>query len=211
MTKVDTCTVFIVDDDEDICQSIEGLLRAAGFFARSFSSPSQFMNGARIDGPSCLILDMSFPDTNGLLLQRELTTAGILIPIIFITGLSDVPMTVTAMKSGALEFLTKPFEDTDLLDAVRLALERDGHLRQRQNELAGLLHCYQSLTPREREVMARVVSGALNKQIAYDLAKSEITIKIHRGQVMRKMKADSLADLVRMATKLMLPLISSSS
>ena len=196
-----TPIVFVVDDDVSVRESLELLLKTAGWRPETFASAQEFLSRPRTTVPCCLVLDVTLPGLNGLDLQRQLAERTDM-PIIFITGHGDVPMSVQAMKAGALEFLTKPFKDDALLDAIRDAIERSRAILRLRSETGALQSCYESLTPREREVMALVVSGLLNKQVGGELGISEITVKAHRGQVMRKMKADSLPDLVTMAARL---------
>ena len=196
-----TPIVFVVDDDISVRESLELLIKTAGWHPETFASAQEFLLRPRATVPCCLVLDVTLPGLNGLELQQQLGERTDM-PIIFITGYGDVPMTVRAMKAGAVEFLTKPFQDDVLLDAIRHAIERSRVALREQSEMHGLRTNYTSLTPREREVMALVVGGLLNKQVGGELGISEITVKAHRGQVMRKMKADSLPDLVTMAAKL---------
>jgi FixJ family two-component response regulator len=195
-------TVIVIDDDPGIRESLGGLLRSVGLQARLLGSVVEFLKSGRPDGPACLVLDVRLPGRGGLDFQRDLAAANIRLPIIFITGHGDIPMSVQAMKGGAIEFLTKPFRDQDLLDAIQLGLARDRARLEEEKAMAVLRERYETLTAREREVMALVVTGRLNKQIANDMSISEITVKVHRGQAMRKMKASSVADLTRMADKL---------
>jgi FixJ family two-component response regulator len=194
--------VYVVDDDPSIREALAGLLRSVGLEMRAFSSTQQFLESQRPDVPGCLVLDVRLPGVGGLDLQSQLLRSGVQLPIIFITGHGDIPMSVQAMKAGAIEFLTKPFRDQALLDAIQLGIERDRTRRRDSEVVRQLQERFQSLTCREREIMAHVVTGRMNKQIAGDLDLSEITVKVHRGQVMRKMGAKSLAELVRMADKL---------
>ena len=197
--------VFVVDDDAAVRDAIKDLLESVGIRVETFGSGRDFLARERAQAPSCLILDVRLPGTSGLDFQRELAAANIEIPIIFITGHGDIPMTVQAMKAGAVDFLTKPFRDQELLDAIHRAVARDRDKRAQNADVAELRRRYEELTPREREVMVLVTRGLLNKQIAAELGASETTVKIHRGQVMRKMGAESLPDLVRMAEKLCIP------
>jgi FixJ family two-component response regulator len=194
--------VFIIDDDAAVRASIADLLQSADLESETFETPQEFLRHEPAQGPSCIVLDLRLPGMTGLEVQRALAEASVITPIIFVTAFADVPTTVKAMKSGAVEFLTKPFDDQELLDAICRALERDQVARHQQRALSTLQDRYARLTPRERQVMALVVSGRLNKQIAADLGTSEITVKIHRGRVMRKMEVESLAALVQLAARL---------
>ena len=197
--------VFVIDDDPSVRSSIKILLESVGLEVELFGSTKEFLLGRPADRPSCLVLDIRLPGVSGLDFQRQLAEAKINIPIIFISAHGDVPMTVRAMKAGAIEFLTKPFRDQDLLDAVQVALERDRARRQREAEIATLRERFESLSPREREVVAMVVSGMLNKQTAAEIGTTENTVKVHRSRAMEKMQAQSLADLVKMIERLKIP------
>jgi FixJ family two-component response regulator len=199
-----TPIVFVVDDDISVRESLESLIRSEGWQPETFASAQEFLDRPQALVPGCLVLDISLPGLNGLELQERLSAAGTSMPIIFITGHRDVPMTVKAMKAGAVEFLTKPFSDDVLLRAIRAAIERSRVALSRDAEVQVLRDCYASLSPRERQVMALVVSGLLNKQVGGELGISEITVKAHRGKVMQKMKADSFAELVKMDARLRL-------
>ena len=197
--------VFIIDDDAGVRTAMQRLLKSVGLNAEAFAAPQDFLKRKRPDVSSCLILDVRLPDTSGLEVQRKLVEAGVHIPIIFITAYADVPMTVKAMKSGAVEFLTKPVRDQDLVDAIQQALDRDRRMRQEQNEMAELRRRYERLTPRERQVMRLVVLSMPTKQIASVLGTSEVTAKVHRSQMMHKMQAESLVELGRIAERLKIP------
>jgi FixJ family two-component response regulator len=205
MTSTAEATVFIIDDDARMRAAMERLLKSVGLRAESFATPQDFLRRKPLDGPSCMVLDVRLPGMSGLDVQRRLIDSGVQIPVIFISGHGDIPMTVKAMKSGAVEFLTKPFRDQDLLDAIQQALELENESRQQQHEIQKLKDRYETLTAREREVMGLLVSGMLTKQIASRLGTSEITAQVHRGQVMRKMQANSPAELGRIAEKLKIP------
>jgi FixJ family two-component response regulator len=201
----DSATVFVVDDDPSIQRGLKTLIRSVGLRVEVFGSARDFLQSKRPDGPSCLVLDVRLPGLSGLEFQKELVKANVQVPIIFITAHGDVPMSVRAMKAGALEFLTKPFRDQDLLDAIQTALERDRIRRQQETDMADLWERFKSLTTREQELMRLVLSGRLNKQIADEIGTSENTVKVHRSNMMRKMRAESLVDLVRMANQLGIP------
>jgi FixJ family two-component response regulator len=193
--------IVVIDDDPEVREALGSLLRSVGLKARLFGSVTEFLQSGRPEGPATLVLDVRLPGRSGLDFQRELAEADIHLPIIFITGHGDIPMSVQAMKGGAIEFLTKPFREQDLLDAIQLGLDRDRAWLEKQKSLAALRLRYEALTPREREVMVRVVTGRLNKQIAYDLGTVEKTIKFHRGAIMKKLGVRTVADLVRMTEK----------
>jgi len=197
--------VFIVEDDPSMRNALKNLLRSVGLEPAVYASAQEFLETRRPDAPSCLILDVRLPGLSGLDLQRELSAANIQIPIIFITAHGDIPMSVRAMKAGAVEFLTKPFRDQDLLDAIQASLAQDRIRLQKENELSELRKRYESLTTRERELLPLVISGRPNKEIAFEIGTSEITVKVHRGHLMRKMQARSFADLLRMAADLKIP------
>ena len=190
--------VFVVDDDSSMREAVQDLIASVGLEARGFASPREFLEAVRPDAPACLVLDVRLPGSSGLNFQQELAQAGVLIPVIFITGHGDIPMSVRAIKAGAVEFLTKPFRDQELLDAVNAGIERNRAQRREALVMDDLRQRFAALTPREREIMALVILGRMNKQIAGELGVSEVTVKVHRGQIMRKMRAKSLPELVRM-------------
>jgi FixJ family two-component response regulator len=194
--------IAIVDDDVSVRDGLASLIRSEGWRAETFASAQEFLARPRTETPACLVLDLQLPDLSGLDLQKRMAEVGLEIPIVFLTGHGNIPASVRAMKAGAVEFLTKPFDDEEILHAIQEAIERDRHNRQQRVEITELRSRYESLTPREQEVMQQVVSGLLNKQVADELDITEFTVKVHRGQVMRKMRADSLAALVRMADTL---------
>ena len=198
-------TIFVIDDDPSVRQSLESLIKSVGWRGRTYGSAQEFLGSGHLDAPGCIVLDVRLPGLSGLDLQQALLRAKSHLPVIFITGHGDIPMSVQAMKAGAVEFLPKPFREQDLLDALKLALDRDRTTRQQRAELAALRTRYDSVTPREQQVMGLLVTGLLNKEIAATLGVSEVTIKVHRSQIMQKMQADSLANLVRMAERLGIP------
>ena len=198
-------TVYVIDDDASMREALEDLVRSVGLDVRLFASPREFLEIQRPDTPGCLVLDVRLPGMSGLAFQQELAKSGAALPVIFLTGHGDIPMSVRAMKAGAIEFLTKPFHDQDLLDAIHTAIERDRSSRREGAVVTDLAERYATLTEREREIMALVVNGRANKQIAAELSVSEMTVKVHRGQIMRKMRARSLPELVRMADRLGVP------
>jgi FixJ family two-component response regulator len=202
MATQDQATVVVIDDDASVRKALDNLFRSVGLEVELFSSPQEFLQSERPDRPGCIVLDVRFPGRSGLDMQREISAANTPLPIIFITGYGDIPMSVRAMKAGAVEFLTKPFRDQDLLDAVGVALEKDRVRRANEVRLSELRTRFQTLTARERQVLSLVIAGRLNKQIAGELGVSEMTVKMHRRQVMRKMQATGLAQLVRLADQL---------